>query len=208
MFDAVVFDMDGVLVDAREWHFEALNLALSPFGAEISREEHLGTFNGLSTRRKLELLTSQGRIPKALHEIIFNIKQDRTMRLIAEKCFPIVSQQILLARLKNRGIKIGVYTNSIRETAESMLRYANVIDFFECVVTNQDVSKPKPHPEGYLLVCEKLGASPNRVLVVEDGKYGIEAARKAGCTVLEVESPEDVHLEKLSKHIPSLLKSN
>ena len=74
MIRGVVFDMDGVLIDAREWHFEALNDALRMFGFEISLENHLTTFDGLPTKRKLDLLTENCGLPKRLHSIINNIK--------------------------------------------------------------------------------------------------------------------------------------
>ena len=67
MIKAVIFDMDGVLIDAREWHYEALNRALRLFGMEISRTDHLTTFDGLPTRRKLEMLSSTNGLPVELH---------------------------------------------------------------------------------------------------------------------------------------------
>ena len=70
MIKAVIFDMDGVLIEAKDWHFNALNKALSLFGYEISRFEHLTTYDGLPTSRKLEMLTIEHGLPKELHEFI------------------------------------------------------------------------------------------------------------------------------------------
>ena len=69
-YSAVLFDMDGVLIDARDWHYDALNEALRLFGVEISRTEHLSRFNGLSTKKKLEMLSSDGVIPPELHRTV------------------------------------------------------------------------------------------------------------------------------------------
>jgi HAD superfamily hydrolase (TIGR01509 family) len=205
MYKAVIFDMDGVLIDARDWHFNALNQALEPFGLEISRFEHENRFNGLSTKTKLNMLSEEKGLPREMHEAIFNIKQDRTFRIASEKCYPRIEHQILLARLAKLGIKLAVYTNSIRDTAKYMLDRANVSKYIEILITNQDVEKQKPDPEGYSLICNKLNVIPADVLVVEDGKYGIEAASKAGCNVLAVSSPDDVNIDTLSAKIDELL---
>lgn len=205
-FKAIIFDMDGVLIDARDWHYEALNAALRAFGMEISYEEHLEKYNGLSTRQKLNLLTETRNLPKELHTAISDTKQNRTLRIAAEKCYPNTQHLILLDRLRNKGILIGVYTNSIRETAEAMLKYAGLLSKIDVLITNQDVVNPKPDPEGYSLVCERLHIDPQEALVVEDGEYGIRSATGAGCHVVRVENPSQVSIQLLSTQVPELLK--
>ncbi len=195
--NAVLFDMDGVLIDARDWHYDALNEALRIFGIEISRTEHVSRFNGLSTRKKLEILSSEGLLPYELHSAVEAIKQDRTMRIAAQKCFPIVSHQVLITRLKSIGIKVGVVTNSIRKSSEFMLEYAGLLKFMDVVVTNEDVQEGKPNPAGYLLAMKKLGVLPGETIVIEDGEYGIRAAKAAGANVFTVNDPYEVSLELL-----------
>ena len=180
---AILFDMDGVLVDAREWHYDALNLALSPFDAEITAKDHSLKFDGLSTKTKLKLLSEDSIIPRSMIPVIEKIKQDRTLRLAAERSFPNVKHQVLLTRLQKKGIRMSVVTNSIRASAEYMLNESKILKFFEFIITNEDVSEPKPNPEGYLLAVEKLKLLPRDILVVED-----------------------VSLELFFKHMPSLLK--
>jgi beta-phosphoglucomutase len=201
---AVLFDMDGVLIDARDWHFDALNEALAIFGLAISRHDHLARFNGLSTRKKLEMLTDDGLLPGELHATIEAVKQDRTLRIAAQKCFPIVSHQVLITRLKSLGIKVGLVTNSIRRSSEFMLEYAGLLKFMDVVITNEDVSVGKPSPAGYLLAMKKLGVNPTETIVIEDGDYGIIAAEAAGATVIKVENPFDVSLELLLPIIKEL----
>lgn len=186
---AVIFDLDGTLIDATEWHFRALNQALGIFGESISRLEHETSFNGLPTRVKLERLSNEGRLPKHLFKLVGAIKQDRTLREISSLCFPRVEHLLMLSWLKARGLKLGVATNSIRETAETMLSSGRIRAFFDVVVTNEDVSQAKPHPESYLKACRLLGVAPNEALVVEDHDYGVAAAIAAGCNVLKVEGP-------------------
>lgn len=203
-YKAVLFDMDGVLIDARDWHYDALNEALRIFGVEISRSDHLSRFNGLSTRKKLNMLTAEGVIPYELHEAIQSIKQDRTLRIAAQMCFPIVSHQVLITRLKALDIKVGLVTNSIRKSSEFMLEYAGLLKFMDVVVTNEDVVEGKPNPAGYLLAMEKLGVLPSETIVIEDGEYGILAAEAAGTTVIKVNDPFEVSLELLLPVITEL----
>ena len=75
---AVLFDLDGVLVDAREWHYEALNRALGMFGFTIERDLHLTTLDGLPTREKMKFLSGQKSLPIGLHEPINRLKQKFT----------------------------------------------------------------------------------------------------------------------------------
>lgn len=205
MIRAVVFDMDGVLIDAREWHYEALNDALRMFGYEISYEDHLSTYDGLPTKSKLQLLTSTAGLPANLHPIINDIKQERTLRIAAFKCYPVAQHLILLAALRRANFKIGVATNSIRMTASEMLRAAGVMELLDTLVTNEDVANPKPDPEIYLKACRNLGLEPHEVLVIEDNHHGIAAANAAGCLVLEVKDPSEVHILNVNKILDGVL---
>lgn len=202
---AVLFDMDGVLIDARDWHYHALNAALQPFGFEITYEDHLSRFNGLSTGAKLNILTEEFDFPESLHMLVNEVKQDRTLRIAGQFCYPIVQHQILVSRLRKKGFATGVVTNSIRKTAEILLSHAQLLNMIDVLVTNQDIQNQKPSPDCYLLACSKLGLSPSEVLVIEDGDYGITAAKLAGCRVIQVNSPSDVSLELLAEELPQLL---
>lgn len=198
MTKVVLFDLDGTLVDAREWHYEALNDALNIFGYKISREEHIKKFDGLSTRKKLELLTVDQDLPKALHDILFEIKQERTLRRIAKDCYPITSVLVTLTRLSALRIKIGLVTNSVKVTTAHMLKFSGIEKYFDLVITNEDVSKPKPHPEGYLKALEFFGVKAQDAVVVEDGEYGIKAAKDAGIfKILKVNSPLQVTFDRV-----------
>ena len=84
MVKAVLFDMDGVLIDAKDWHYEALNRALGLFGIEISRYDHLHTFDGLPTKVKLEMLSEQYYLPRQLHEFVNQMKQLYTTQMASD----------------------------------------------------------------------------------------------------------------------------
>ena len=189
---AVVFDMDGVLIDAREWHYLALNRALGHLGMEISRFDHLVTYDGLPTRAKLEMLSRERDLPRQLHGFINDLKQRYTMQLIWEHCKPRFQHEYALSRLKLDGFRIGLASNSIRATIEEMMRQAALSHHLDVVMSNEDVSHGKPHPEIYQRAIAALGCEPHEVLVVEDNEKGVAAAQASGAHVLVVADPADV----------------
>jgi beta-phosphoglucomutase len=191
---AVIFDMDGVLIDARDWHYRALNEALAYFGTTITPEQHLADFDGLPTKKKLAALSQAGKLPVHLHALVEVVKQERTLREAANLCFPKVEHLVLIGWLRAHGFKLAVATNSIRQTSRAMLEFAGVLDSMDTLVTNEDVEKPKPSPEIYLLACERLKVKPENVLVIEDNHFGVRAATDAGCNVIQVSGPDEVNL--------------
>ena len=200
MVKAVVFDMDGVLIDARDWHYASLNEALSYFGSEITYEEHLADFDGLPTKVKLKKLSELGRLPAHLHKIVEEIKQERTLRQAAQLCFPNLDHLLLLSALKSKGYLLGLATNSIRQTTLAMLGFAGITEYFDTILTNEDVGKAKPDPEIYVKSASKLSLETRDVLVIEDNINGITAATKAGCVVLPVKNPNEVTIELLQSN--------
>lgn len=192
MIKAIVFDMDGVLIDAREWHYEALNNALRLFGYEIGREDHLELYDGLPTSKKLAMLTSKHGLPKELHSLINQLKQMFTMDIVQASCRPTFNHEYALSRLKREGYALAVASNSIRSSIETMMSKAALDSYLKFVLSNEDVSEPKPSPEIYIKAFEKLGYLPNEVLVVEDNEHGIQAARASGANVMVVKTPEEV----------------
>ena len=201
MIKAVIFDMDGVLIEAKNWHYEALNKALLMFGYEISRYEHLTTYDGLPTRQKLEMLTVERGLPSELHPFINEMKQVFTMDMVHTHCSPRFAQEYALAKLKASGYKIAVASNSIRSTIELMMKKSGLVEYLDFFLSNQDVLKGKPDPEIYEKAVAKLGLHPRECLVVEDHENGIRAALAAGAHVLSVEHVEDVTHESIMRRI-------
>lgn len=197
MIRGVIFDMDGVLIDAREWHYEALNEALALFGAEISRTEHEQFYDGLPTRKKLDELVRAERLAEHLVPVVSEVKQARTLRTAARHCFPKPEHIILLSELRRQGFALGIATNSIRQTSEWMLSYAGLLPLVDVLVTNEDVENAKPSPDIYLKTASALALPANQCLAVEDSQHGIIAAERAGAEVLQVENPDDVSLDLL-----------
>jgi HAD superfamily hydrolase (TIGR01509 family) len=201
---AILFDMDGVLIDAKDWHYEALNRALRLFGLEINRYDHLVTYDGLPTKSKLERLSVERNLPRSLHLFINALKQQFTMELVHLRCKPIFAQQFAITQLKQMGYKLAVCSNSIRATMELMLQKSALFDSFEFYLSNQDVTLSKPHPEMYLKAITKSGFSAEECLIVEDNSNGIKAALDSGGHVMEVEGVEDVHFQNIMNAIQNI----
>ena len=198
---AVIFDMDGVLIDARNWHYESLNRALALFGVEISEYDHLVNFDGLPTKRKLELISKDCRIPNKLHDLINNLKQVYTLELVYAKCKPNFQHQFALSNLKNSGFKIAVCSNSIRKTIELMMEKSGLNQYLDFYLSNQDVILAKPDPEIYIKAIQRLGLAPSECLIVEDNQNGIKAALASNAHVLKVISSSDVTYSLIMDHI-------
>ena len=196
MIKAILYDLDGVLVDATEWHYESLNEALKEIsGFEISRLEHIQTFNGLPTIKKLEILHEQNRVKKDEFNAIWDLKQSKTNEII-EKTASNDETKLRLHEGTKKFKKICV-TNSIRQTAVLMLDKTGQLPFMDHVISNEDVSDPKPNPEGYLKAINFLQLQPNQCLIVEDSPKGIESAKKSNAHVYEVKGYHDVTLENV-----------
>ena len=189
---AVLFDMDGVLIDAKEWHYEALNRALGLFGYEISRYDHLHTFDGLPTKDKLKLLSEVVYLPSELYEFINLLKQQYTKEIVAQKCKPIFQHEYALARLKKEGFTLAVCSNSIRQTIVDMMGKAGLIEYLDLIMSNEDVKKSKPDPEIYTAAMIKLKLKPKECLILEDNKNGIAAAKRSGGNLLQINTVYDV----------------
>lgn len=194
---AVIFDMDGVLIDAKDWHYEALNRALALFGMEISRYDHLVTYDGLPTKKKLEMLSMERGLPIALHGFLNDLKQKFTMELIATRCRPTFAHQYALGKLRSQGVRLAVCSNSVRSTIELMMQRAALMEYLEFFLSNQDVANGKPDPEIYTKAMDRLGLEPEQCLIVEDHPNGIAAAKASGAFVLEVATTADVNLENI-----------
>ena len=198
---AIIFDMDGVLIDAKEWHFLALNKALNLFGLEISKYDHFVTFDGLPTRDKLKMLTMEKKIPNGLHSFINEMKQIYTMEIVYTSCKPKFYHQFALEKLKRDGYKLAVCSNSIKNTISTMLEKAKLIHHFEFYLSNQDVEKGKPDPEIYQKAIQKLGLNPKECLIVEDNENGIKAAIASGAYVLKIDDITEVNYKNILSKI-------
>jgi HAD superfamily hydrolase (TIGR01509 family) len=205
MISCVLFDLDGVLVDACEWHFEALNRALEEVANfRISREDHITTFNGLPTKVKLEILKNQQKLKQDQIDQVWHKKQEITVEVISENACLDSSKVDLLKFLKANNIEVACVTNSIRKTAFLMLEKTGQKDLLDLIITNEDVVNAKPDPEGYISAMKKLNALSTNTLIVEDSDKGFEAAIRSNAHVLRVENAQQVNLKTVLNKMKSI----
>ena len=203
---AIIFDMDGVLIEAKEWHYEALNRSLRLFGYEITRHDHLTTYDGLPTKKKLEMLSLVNELPRNLHKFINEMKQAYTMEMVHTYCKPRFVHEYALARLRAEGYKMAVASNSIRATVEVMMQKSRLLEYLDHLFSNEDVSKPKPDPEIYNKAIESLGLKPEECLILEDNDHGIKAAQASNANVMIVKEVTDVNYQAIKNKIKKLEK--
>jgi HAD superfamily hydrolase (TIGR01509 family) len=186
----VIFDLDGVLVEAKNIHYDALNKAL---GKEYSIDwnEHLSVYDGLKTNQKLEMLTERKGLPTELHSKIWENKQKYTLQMLKE-LKPNQTLQSVMDALVEEGYKIAVCSNSIRKTVLTVLSKLGIMEFMDLVISNEDVKNSKPHPEMYWKAISMMSALPEETLIVEDSPYGLLAASRSKSHVLRVTKPQDV----------------
>jgi beta-phosphoglucomutase-like phosphatase (HAD superfamily) len=201
---AVIFDMDGVLLDAKEWHYNALKKALGLFGYEMTRYDHLMTYDGLPTKKKLEMYSKEYNLPVSLHSFINDLKQSYTIDEIFLHAKPNFRHEQALSYLKQNSFKLGLGSNSIRETVELAMKKAALFPYFDLILSNQDILSPKPNPEMYNKIISRFELQPNECLIIEDNEHGITAAKESGAHVLIVQSVNDVNLENILNKIQEL----
>jgi HAD superfamily hydrolase (TIGR01509 family) len=202
MIKLVIFDLDGVLVDARELHYNALNKALSSIDEKyiIKRDEHLSTYDGLTTTKKLEMLSKNKGLSVELHNNVYEMKQDMTLKIIDG--FSVDNRiQSILRSLKSGGYTIACATNSIRKTAKLQLIRKGFFEYIDFLYTNQDVKNPKPNSEIYMRCMIKAEVNPNQTVIVEDSHIGRKGALSSGAFLCAVEDCSDVSYEKIKKVI-------
>lgn len=192
----ILYDLDGVLVDACDWHFKALNKALAHYKIKpISLNEHIEIYNGLPTKTKLLQLQSTRNFSLSLVNQISELKQKYTVEIIRKKCKIHFDKIQLHLALKKQGYILGCVTNSIKETAHMMLKLSGQFDCMSIVVTNEDVRKNKPCPDCYLFAMEKLLVKPSDCIIIEDSNKGIEAAKQTGAKVIAVKNATEVNID-------------
>lgn len=202
----VLFDLDGVLVDATELHYEALNSSLIEHNLNpIEREDHLKNFNGLPTKTKIKILIDRGlSIDTKLEASIRKRKQEKTVDVLSRLIEPRADKVHLIAKLKESGLLLGCCTNSIRPSLDLMLELSLIDNFFDVTLSNQDVQHEKPSPEMYITAMKTLGVLPDETLIVEDSPRGIAAAKSSGAHVLEVDGVDDVTWLSISRKIAAI----
>lgn len=188
-----IFDIDGVLCSSKKLHEISFILALNKFGYNITEDFHKEKLDGLPTLVKLGILNvKESEIP-----LIFNEKQRLTFQMAND--FIVFSQEKfeLFREIKDRNKKIAVCSNSIRDFSKIVLQIMKLDGFVDLLLSNEDVTNPKPNPEIYLKCMNSLGVSPIDSVIFEDSKFGLDAAFKSMSNVCYIKNPD--YLERRVK---------
>jgi len=196
MIKLVIFDLDGVLIDSKQIHYEALNRALGDEYA-ISIEEHLANYDGLPTRSKLNMLSERKGLPTDRHASIARAKQKATVDILKETVEPRDDFTDMCRELKDRGYTLACASNAVRDTVKMSLLKLNLIEYFDFWYSNEDVEKPKPHFEMYFKCMLTANCKPSETLIIEDSHIGRQAVLDSGANLLAVEDTKDIYLSKV-----------
>ena len=197
----IIFDLDGVLIETKHLHFEALNKALGEYAFDW--QEHLAVYDGLTTKQKLKLLSEKKGLPVDQHNTIWRTKQLVTFEML-RGIMPDERLQKIMHSLVNDGYKIGLCTNSIRKTAITVLAKLGLAEYMDFIMSGEDVQNPKPHPEIYWSAISKMGVLPEETLIVEDSPYGLLAASRSKSYILRVKNPSKVTYKNIINKVKEI----
>lgn len=193
MIKFIIFDLDGVLINTKKIHFDSLNEAISLFDKEniISWDDHINKYDGLKTKQKLEILTTEKGLLPSLYKDIWTKKQEITLKYF-KNIKPNLNISDLLINLLNEGYKIACCSNSIKKSVLTVLSRLEIIEYFDIILSNEDVKNGKPHPEIYWKAISSIGCLPEETLIIEDSPYGLQAAFRSRSNILRVLDTSEV----------------
>lgn len=189
MIKLIIFDLDGILVETKDLHFEALNKALSDLQERpLTYKEHINKFDGKPTKEKLKMLG----IPEEKHKEIYTKKQiyinDLLESSINKKDYLIE----LFKKLNVEGYILHVASNSIKGTVETVLKKIGIINYIDFYISNEDVESSKPNPEMYLKCMLRAKVGPRETLIIEDSYVGRQGAFNSGAYLSEIKNTQEV----------------
>ena len=198
----IIFDLDGVLCDTPDMHYETFSKALKEFtGITVTKKEHDLDFNGLSTKLKLKILQNTHRFTDEIVNKIWIRKQELTEFFI-DTYVHIDEEKIrLLKSLKDSGRLLCCASNCIRTTLDKILTRLGIIELFDKTFSNEDVENPKPSSEIYLKAMIYFNCNPANTLIVEDSKVGFIAAKNTNSEVFRVTCSQEVTLKTVQNKL-------
>jgi len=201
MSKLVIFDLDGVLIDSKDVHYEALNRALVKVNPDftITRQEHVSVYDGLPTSDKLAILTQRKGLSPESYGQIWKDKQDETLVIFGEQVNKDYELMSYFSQLKDMGYNIAVASNSIRNTVKLILLRLGVLEFVDIFVSNEDVTRNKPYPEMYWKCMIAFGAIPENTVIVEDSHIGRQGALDSKSHLIPVDNRKDLTQSKIDK---------
>ncbi len=198
MLKAIIFDLDGVLIDSEPIAYSILQEMAAAYGGYIPLEDYTTKYLGRTVAMGMTTIKNEFNIPKSeeeLFEIYLQKEHEKVKKGIPLK----PGAKELLVYLKSYGYKTIVASSSVRERAESILKSHDILKYFDDLVFGYEVPNGKPAPDVFLKACEKLGVEPHEVIVIEDSEAGIEASYEANITSICI--PDMKHPDEKRKNM-------
>jgi beta-phosphoglucomutase len=193
LIKAVIFDLDGVIVDTAHYHFVAWKRLAEELGIKFTEKDN-ERLKGVSRMQSLEIILELGHktLPEKEKEELAARKNEWFVSYInavkPDEIYPGVKE--LLTKLKSQGIRVALASSS--KNAATVLRLLQIEDIFDAVVDGTMIKNSKPDPEIFLLAASKVGIAPANCVVFEDAEAGVEAALAAGMKCVGIGSPEQL----------------
>ena len=179
----VIFDLDGVIVDSHPLHKRAWRAFLASVGKQVSEQDLDFIFEG--RRRRDILIHFLGDLSDTEVQE-YGDKKDEYFRQASSELEPVLGTVEFIRTAKKAGLRLAVATSASRQRAQWTLQQLNIADYFEVVVTGDDVVQSKPDPTIYRLAAERLSISPERLFAIEDSVCGVRSAKSAGLCCLGI----------------------
>lgn len=185
---AVIFDMDGVLVDSQPYHFKADIETMSEYGV-VKDQKFYEKFAGTLTSDRMRILKDLFKLDIPVEEMVKK-REDMILEIMArEDIKPVSGIPEFLKSIKNRGLKTAVASSSGYDLIGLILSRLGISEYFDSITSGNDVKRGKPDPDVFLLAAERIGVNPRDCFVVEDSENGVKAAKSAGMKALGYINP-------------------
>ncbi len=191
---AILFDFDGVVVQSEPTHMRTFIELLAPYGVKVSEDRWYNEFAGTGSKHIFEVLVRENKIKENVDELVE--KRKKAYEMEARKGNISVTKGVreFLQLLRANGIKTAIVSGSHRTNVQTTLETLSLGEYFDVIVSGDDLKERKPDPTPYLHAAQLLGIAPADCLVIEDAVAGCEAAKKAKMHFVVVKSPASKHL--------------
>ena len=179
---AIIFDLDGVVIDSEPLHAEAKRQVFARYGIEVPSSVY-SEFKGQTDRDVLTHVAQNYAGNGTKVDDLITAKQAVYSQLVEQELELISGFQDFLARAEKEDLRLGLVTSAVRENQQDTFARFGLSGRFEEIITAEDVSSAKPDPEPYVKMTERLSTAPASCLVIEDSLNGVKAGKAAGCQV-------------------------
>ena len=206
MIKAVIFDLDGLLIDSEIVSYKIYKEILNQFGHSFSIEEYAQNFSGKTEVKNVTNLIDTYNLPWTVEVGLDNVLKVED-KFINEGIDLKTGVKKLLTYLKDKNLKIAIASSSTRDRALTILRQHNIVEYFDEFVFGNEVKKGKPNPDIFLKACDKISVNPEECLVLEDSESGIQSAYSANIPVIcipDMKVPNQYYLNMTKAVLSSL----